>query len=153
MMRSNLLISLYVGAVAYLLGVLLAGPAGLETMRKSEQYRDELVGHIENLERIGSELGQTIRELETSRERIRLEARRLQYFAAGEKVIKIEGYSGRVSSLTPGGLLLPQKIEQSPQNLHRALTLCAGLLTFIVLGFFRFDGRSQRKRTQTASRE
>jgi hypothetical protein len=153
MMRSNLLISLYAGAVAYLLSVLLVGPAGMESMRKIEQYRDELAGHIEHLERIGSELGQTVRELETSRERIRLEARRLQYFAAGEKVIKIEGYSGRVSSLTPGGLLLPQKQELTPQGLHRAMALCAALLTFIFLGVLRNERQSHRRRTQTASRE
>jgi hypothetical protein len=153
MMRSNLLISLYAGAVAYLLSAFLLGPTGIESLRKLERYRDELVGHMDELERIGTGLEAAVHDLEANPERIRLEARRLQYFAAGEKIIKIEGYNGPASRLTPGGLLLPRSIEQTPPAIQRAIALGAALATFIVLSMLREGGLLQRRRTHTASRE
>lgn len=152
MMRSNILISLYAGAVAYFLAVLFLGPAGIESLRRLERYREELTEHIADLERIGSGLENAVRDLETNPERIRLEARRLQYFAVGEKIIKIEGYSGPASSFTPGGLLLPPAVEQAPQGAQRALALGASLLSFIILCLMR-GGGLHRSRTHTASRE
>jgi cell division protein FtsB len=149
--RRRILISLFAGLSVYLVTMLIWGESGIETYRELSSYRGELEKNLAELDGIGQELRQNINELQTSKDRIILEARRIQYFRPGDKIVRVDGWNGQNQTMTPGRLLMPRKTQTLPTALFRAVAVCTSFVTFIFIGMA--NPFSYRRRVQTASRE
>ncbi len=108
MKAARLVLLLSAGFLLRSLSLFLWGSGGLDDYRKVEAGRRQLAANIEELKRINSGLRREVESLGSDPERVALEARRLGYFRAGERVVRFQGEVRQPSSFTLGSLVRVQ---------------------------------------------
>ena len=137
MMQLRLLVSAYVGLLVYLILIFFFGSTGRFAFSELESYEIVLRANIQKLETLGTALDSSIEALQSDRDRVVLEARKLLYLGGREGVIHVAGYDAHARSVSPGGLLVrKEEKEYKPEPFLRGLAACIAVATFIFLGFF-----------------
>ncbi|TVR02836.1 MAG: septum formation initiator family protein [Spirochaetaceae bacterium] len=120
---------------SYLLLTFAFGERGIVAYGRVEQYRDELRAHIELLETDRDRLAATAERLQTDPEQIRIESRRIGYLRPDEGIIRIPGRPSSEPQIERPGDKLPRPERHAvvDRSLLRALALCLGLLSFVLV--------------------
>ena len=108
------------------------GTAGVVSYRELLGERQKIMENLEKLQTTNRELEGAMDALLFDSETIRIRARELGYGEAGERFIRIVGLpGGRPGELRPG--MIRTAVQPLPSGkAHRPITLCIGLLFFIM---------------------
>jgi hypothetical protein len=132
MRASYVALALLAGSVVYLAGALVASPYRSESFQALEAHLARLESNIEDLQTHHNELVARAELYRRSPDAVTVEARRLQYYLAGQSVVRIgNAASGRVTE-SPGTIL--QRPARSPdrRDFVRVAALIAFLLTLLL---------------------
>jgi cell division protein FtsB len=136
MMRlTRLFLSLYVGIALHFLFTFIFSGAGLGEFHSVLSYREVLRQNLVELENINTSLKQEFRSLGTDPERIRLLARKLNYFEPDENVVRIEGLKERRNYYKIGKLLKTKYRATENPIFFRIVNLIVPLFVYIFTGF------------------
>ena len=143
MTRKSLGIAACVTLWSYLLLTFAFGERGMVAYGRIERYRDDLRAHIELLETDRDRLAAAAERLQTDAEQIRIESRRIGYLRPDEGIIRIPGRAPSEPQIERPGDKLPRPERNAviERSLLRALSLCLGLLAFVLAQTIFRDSR------------
>ncbi len=127
MKLSHIGVAVLVSSTIYLIGALIASPYGPTSFRMLEAHVERLEVNVRDLRRLQKELVARAELYRRNADAVTVEARRLQYYEAGQEVIRIADSSPRNRSISPG------TIVRSPpaQPDRRGPVRIAALITFV----------------------
>ncbi len=135
----RIVLSLYAGMISVFVLLFFLGDAGMGKYSDLNRYKQALEENILELKTINVSLNQEFKSLGTDPEKIKLLARELGYFAAEDRVIRVEGFSTRRSFYKVGKIIFPYR--ESRFHLPRILGIIITVLFYIL---YSFIGRATR---------
>ncbi len=142
----RIVLSLYVGMISVLVLLFFFGTAGIGKYDDLYRYKQSLEENILELKKINASLNQEFKSLGTDPEKIKLLARELGYFAAEDRVIRVEGFSTRRSFYKVGKIIFPYR--EASFTLPRILGIIITVFFYIL---FSFIGRAARHDNKSRS--
>lgn len=134
---ARIIISLYIGYVVYSLLMLFYGQSGLVAMGEIEDYRNDLVVNLEEIQETNRRLHAEIDFLRSETEYISLESRRIGYFKPDEGIIYVDGYENRKNHYAVGKIIRWEESEDGRKRHFRSFGIAAALLMFLVMSLSR----------------
>ena len=130
----KLWIPLVTGIATCLLLTLLFGEYGVFNQQQLRSYRNRLDAHVAMLEARRGQLETEEELLRQNKARIRIEARAFGYLEPEERLLRIDGAEKRErKAWVAGSVIHPGKELPDHSGAIRAISMCAGLLAFILL--------------------
>jgi cell division protein FtsB len=109
----RILMSLWIGCVAYSLTLFFFGPAGFQSMKHLESEAQRLDDNLVELQAINSKLELRAKDLQSDDETIRLVARDYGYIQNGERIIKLSNSKSANTFQVAGRIL---HVRESPNS-------------------------------------
>ncbi len=136
----------------YSLGIFFAGETGVLAMDEMMYYRGELRENLSSLEKRHSDLAETMENLRSREDVVRLRARSLEYYGKNEKVVRISGWkNNRYQPYSPGRIIRFERHYTSSKASYRAAAAVGGLGLYILLLLGARRNHRQSARSQRAS--
>lgn len=130
---SHLATAALVSIVVILSGNLLFGVYSGDRYEELVAHRDRLAENVEELKHRHTALQARVELLRRSSDAVAVEARRLQYYAGDEIVIRIDEMPSRPSQQSPGRVILGRTETHANRRLLRFIAFVAGVGSFLVL--------------------
>jgi len=131
-MRTRLLVSAYAGLIIYLVTMFFFGGTGHFAYQSLKKQSDFLEKNVQSLGEEGRKLGYSAAALQSDSESIVKASRRLLLFRKGEGIIRVAGYRERPKPLSPGRLVVLNKISGfSFEPYLRFTAIVSSLVIFI----------------------
>jgi hypothetical protein len=131
--------------------VFLLGDSGLRAYGRLAAYRVELEDNVERLSSIHSRLENELSGLEAGSETSVVLAREIGLYREGDRVIRIEGGTGKRAASDVGSLIRLTRQERRADPALKGVGLgiiAAGCAAFLVVGkALRARGRNDRRRS------
>jgi len=123
-----------VASVVYLSGSLLVSQYSDDAHRTLEAHADRLAQNVAELRILNRSLVAEAELYRRSSDAVAVQARPLQYYEAGQEVIRIDDATDRVQSRSPGTIV--RRPPQRPDR--RAYVRIAALVSFLLSLFVQF---------------
>lgn len=160
MTRLKWLLAILAGTFAYIILSFAYGKNGIFAYRQLQEQKSEISIHTAAIQRINDELFLEYTALQNDSEVIAAYARKLDYIASGEKLVKITGLRPAETKIYDTGTVLRRKeVEWLPEAVCKAAGFCVFLffsLIFIIISFFTMPTDAKlikQKRESVAKKE
>ena len=131
MRASYVAVALLAGTLVYLAGALVASPYRRESYQALEAHLVRLESNIEDLKTRHRELVARAELYRRSSDAVTVQARRLQYYMAGQSVVRIGESTSRPPTESPGTILRRPPRAADRRDYVRVAALIAFLLTLL----------------------
>lgn len=133
MIKTKVLISAFLGTLMYTSLSLVAGSNGFFAYNQLEQQKIEIAQHTDKIQNINSELNLEYTGLLKDKDVISSYARKLDYVAKDEKLVKINGLSHKEKALYDTGNVIKRKpVSYFSETTCKACALVVFCLSFII---------------------
>ena len=149
MKTSCVAVALLVGSIVYLAGALVASPYRRESHQALEAHLVRLEANLEELKARHSELIARAERYRRSADAVTVEARRLQYYMAGQSVVRIGDAASRPPTESPGTIL--HRPPRAPDR--REYVRVAALLSALLVLIYQMVDESRALRDQEMRRD
>ena len=149
MKLSYLGVALLVAGVVYLAGTLLVSDYNHAAYERLAHHAERLERNVEELRRLNSRLTATAELNRRSPDAVALEARRLQYYAPDQEVIRVGDAHRTGLTRSPGTILRRPEPQADRRSYARAAALVAFVLALFVqvlIGTERVRGAQEIRR-------
>lgn len=152
MKRAKYLLVIFIGTLVYVTLSLTVGQNSIACYRQMEEQKRIVSRQKTEIQNINSELNLELTALKKDKAVIAAYARKLDYVADGEKLIKIKGLKPSQSSLFETGTVVRHKEPTYvSERLCKIAAICSGLLVFLFIYFtsYKKDGIYVKGKSKT----
>ena len=130
---NRILTGVYAALILYISLNMILGEYGIAEKRRLKNYRAVLIENLEELESINIELNQKTESLQKESSTLQLYARNLEYYEKNEGVILFSGWEKEKNPYAMGKMMSWKSKSDPNLPLFRILSVCFGLITFLLL--------------------
>jgi cell division protein FtsB len=141
----RIIVSLYIGFVAYSLLVLFFGQSGYFALQQLHGYHEKLMQNNRELAEINRNLSSQLESLRSDPELVALYARKLGYFKESEHVIRVQGFKTDRNFFSVGKMIQKPERNVNRKPFFRTFGCSIAIVIYLVFGIMRKVRYGDRK--------